>query len=110
MKNLKVVKFNSKEEIIFEKRVYTPYDSDGKKVWLSRFDKGIICYTSKDDKWLWTINGIFKLERERNELQLSDMISLSKSCESISKHFISNGVIILNNETYDYIYNDSKED
>ena len=109
MENLKVIKFNSEEAIIFEKQVYSPYDSEGKKVGLSRFDKGIVCYTSKDDKWLWTINGIYKLERETNKLHLSDMISLNKSGEAISKHFVNNGVIILNNETYDFIYNDAKD-
>ena len=31
MEILKVIKFNSEEAIIFEKQVYTPYDSDGKK-------------------------------------------------------------------------------
>ena len=76
---------------------------------LTRQDNGIVCYTSKNDKWLWTLNGIYKLERETNKLHLSDMISMNKSGEAISKHFINNAVIIVNSETYDLIYNDAKE-
>ena len=37
------------------------------------------------------------------------MISMNKSGEAISKHFINNAVIIVNSETYDLIYNDAKE-